>query len=476
MKYNPFKMLAVFVSTEMWERYGFYVVQSLLALLLAKHFRFDEENIYILVGSFTALTYVSPILGGWLADNYLGQKQSIYLGIILLSLSYLMLAMANELNNLLAALAAIAAGTGLLKPNISALLGKQYKEGCEHRDRDFIIFYLGINAGIILGTTIPSKLQAHFGWHVCFISATFGLILAFFKFYIGNKITKIKEQTTITSQPFLKIIKALAILSLTFILFFLILKTPTVANTFFIITALSAAGIVLKIAFSQSGQQRRNTLCLLLLFVISVFFWSFYFQMFTTLILFIAHIVEPMLLGFAFPPPYYVALQSIGILIFGTLMAKFLPQDKSDNVAYAVAKKFTISIVSLFLMYFLIWLTISHDMSSALLSIYPLLLAYLVMSFSELMLSPIGLSAVTKLSAENVVSTMMGIFFVSLGLGGFMSGQLARLAVITSDRTSIIEIKTQYLHAFGQFDLILLGVLATTILLSIAIKKLGEPQ
>ena len=190
MKYNPLKMLAVFVSTEMWERYGFYVVQSLLALFLALHFHFDEDKIYVLVGSFTALTYVSPILGGWLADNYLGQKRSIYMGIIFLCISYCLLAQATDLNSLLASLASISVGTGLLKPNISALLGKQYKEGSEHRDRGFIIFYLGINAGIILGTTLPSKIQANFGWKICFISASFGLILAFFKFYIGNKITQ----------------------------------------------------------------------------------------------------------------------------------------------------------------------------------------------------------------------------------------------------------------------------------------------
>ena len=96
-----------------------------------------------------------------------------------------------------------------------------------------------------------------------------------------------------------------------------------------------------------------------------------------------------------------------------------------------------------------------------------------MLSFSELMLSPIGLSAVTKLSAENVVSTLMGIFFVSLGLGGFISGQLARLAVIPADRTSIIEIKAQYLHAFGQFNQILVVIMVLTGAITLLIKKLG---
>ncbi len=473
-KHNPLAILAVFVSTEMWERYGFYVVQSLLALFLALHFKLEEDEIYMLVGSFTALTYVSPILGGWLADHYLGQKKAILIGIVFLSVSYFMLAMATHLQALLSALAAIAVGTGLLKPNISALLGKQYGKNDKQRDSGFIIFYLGITVGIMLGTTVPSKLQENYGWAVCFLSASVGLVLAFIKFYFGSKFTAIKEQAIFKSNQWLNLLKAAVILLLTYALFFMILKTPSIATTFFIMISLFSAGIVLKIAFNEQGKQRRNTLSLLLLFVISIFFWAFYFQMFTTLTLFISHVVNPSLFGIHFPAPYFVAVQSTGIMVFGLILAKILPNASNKNVAYSVAKKFTLSIACLFLSYLMIWLTIKNNLGAELISILPLLAAYLVISFAELMLSPIGLSAVTKLANEKVVSTLMGVFFVSLGLGGFLSGQLAKLSAITGKHASIIEMKGQYLQAFDCFLLILAAAFILSCLLTKIIKHLGQ--
>jgi POT family proton-dependent oligopeptide transporter len=185
--------LSVFFSTEMWERYGFYVVQSLLALFLSVHLHLSDDYTYTLVGSFTALTYISPIVGGWIADNCLGQKNAVLLSTLLLFCSYIILALAHNLAHLLFALAMIAVGTGLLKPNISALLGKQYVKGDPKRNSGFTIFYLGITLGIVLGTTLPSKLQAMYGWSACFFNASIGLVLAFLVFYFGVRVLKIKE-------------------------------------------------------------------------------------------------------------------------------------------------------------------------------------------------------------------------------------------------------------------------------------------
>ena len=150
------KALKVFVITEMWERYGFYVVQTLLALFLALKFKWPDIKVYYLVASFTALNYLSPLVGGWVADHLIGQKRAILYGAFVLFLSYISLSfMHNELT-LLISLAAIPVGTGLLKPNISSLLGHQYRAAPSQRESGFTIFYMGLAAGIILGTTLPS--------------------------------------------------------------------------------------------------------------------------------------------------------------------------------------------------------------------------------------------------------------------------------------------------------------------------------
>src|SRR5262245_54132396 len=140
--------LHTFFATEMWERYGFYVVQTLLALYLAFHFKWIDKRIYSLVGSFTALTYLSPLIGGWIADHLLGQKRAILTGAVFLFFSYLTLSWLTSDNGLAAALAGIAVGTGLLKPNISSLLGNEYPSGSAKRESGFTIFYMGITTGI----------------------------------------------------------------------------------------------------------------------------------------------------------------------------------------------------------------------------------------------------------------------------------------------------------------------------------------
>ena len=224
--------LRVFFATEMWERYGFYVVQSLLALYLALFFKWPDEQIYALVGSFTALTYLSPVIGGFIADHLLGQKRAILTGAVILFFSYLALTLSTNDNNLAAALAGVAVGTGLLKPNISSLLGNEYPPGSAKRERGFIIFYMGITTGIILGTTLPSVLSNHFGWSFSFISAAFGMVIAFSVFAYGAYHYKIADYHPYQFKV-LKLVQALLLMIGLWLISFFILNYPIFANSAF---------------------------------------------------------------------------------------------------------------------------------------------------------------------------------------------------------------------------------------------------
>jgi POT family proton-dependent oligopeptide transporter len=454
------KTLPLFFGTEMWERYGFYIVQSLLALYLAIQYGWNDAHIYILVGSFTALTYLSPVIGGWIADRLLGQKTSIILGAILLLFNYTILAIIHSKIILTLTLAGISVGTGLLKPNISSLLGNQYPENSPLRESGFTIFYMGITTGIILGTTLPSQLYHHFGWSIAFASAALGMILSVSIFIFGILRYSIRNYHPHT-VTFFKALTAFSIIILMWISAFYILNYPQIANLTFSLVVIFSLAYILYSASQEDVEQAKKTLIIGLLCIISTLFWAFYFQMFTSLTFFIHRLVEPSILGYRFPAPYYVSVQSIGMLIFGFFLTK--KKRQSPNNQQTIATKFLIAVFLMTLAYALITLVTNLTNPEELISPLWIILAYLMISIAELLLSPVGLYAITILASRKNVSTMMGIFFISLGLGAFLSGKLATIAAIGSGKQSLSILNTHYAIAFTK----LLGILMLTSLLCV---------
>ena len=455
MEKHP-KSLRVFFATEMWERYGFYVVQSLLALYLANHFKWPDKEIYALVGSFTALTYLSPVVGGWIADKLIGQKRAILLGALVLFLSYCLMALLESNLALTSALAGVAVGTGLLKPNISSLLGNEYPIDSPRRESGFTIFYMGITSGIILGTTLPSYLSKHLGWSTSFASAAIGMVIAFMVFRIGITAYKIKDYNNYSFQ-YKKTIKALLLMVVLWSLCFYILNSPQLANLIFGGVVLFSTLYILYAVSKEDVNQARQTLVIGLLCVISVMFWAFYFQMFMSLTLFISRLVVPTMGGIEFPPPYYITIESLGMLVIGYFLAKKHPQQTLMERGLSTGKKFILAMLFMTLDYAIISVVSTYSNFATLMSPLLIIPAFLMISLAELLLSPVGLAAITFLADKNKVSTMMGIFFVSLGIGGFLSGKLASLTAIPHGETSLVVLHSLYAAAFRQQ----LGILFT---------------
>lgn len=463
--------LRVFFATEMWERYGFYVVQSLLALFLALHYQWPDKQVYALVGSFTALTYLSPVIGGWIADQFLGQKRTILTGAVCLCLSYLVLALIHTPKILPLTLAGIAVGTGLLKPNISSLLGNQYPKESPKREAGFTIFYMGITTGIILGTTLPSQLNHYFGWSFSFASAALGMVISFFTFLLGVRLFNIADYEPYQYQ-FKNILKAAGLIGGLWSICTLILIYPTIADFAFIVIVFISVAYLIYSVVNEDPQQARKTMVIGLLCTVSVMFWAFYFQMFTSLTLFLARIVAPSFLGINFPPPYYVAIQSFGMLVFGLLLSRKRTKIGLTARSLQTNNKFLCAMVLMCLSYALITCLASTSSGDALLLPLYIIPAYLFISLAELLLSPVGLSAITTLAARHKVSTMMGVFFVSLGIGAFVSGKLANLTAIPAEHLSIADLKWHYAHSFSQLFIILLVATAVAFLINFIIKRL----
>lgn len=465
------KSLRTFVTTEMWERYGFYVVQTLLALYLVMHLGWPDIRVYKLVGSFTALTYISPVIGGWIADHLIGQKRAVLLGTGFLFVSYITISFVTSDIGLCTTLSGIAVGNGLLKPNISSLLGNEYHRNAPNRESGFTIFYIGITIGIVLGTTIPSIITEKFGWSSSFLSAAVGMIFSAITFLHGVYFYKIKDyyQRSIELD---KIIYALALIFILWLISYNILTYPSLADTLFLIVTILCVTYFINCVKNETKLQSKRTIVIGLLCLISILFWTFYFQMFLSLTLFIVRVVKANLLGIKFPPPYYVGIQSVGMIFLGMILSRnYKKLSKSQN-AERSGNKFLFSIICMTIAYGLIVLICYLSSSSEL--IHPLLLipVYLIISLAELLLSPVGLSSVTLLASNKKVSTMLGIFFVSLGLGGFLSGKLAALTAMPAGNSSIYEFKMHYLHSFGKLFIILFISMFVCFLINFQIKRL----
>lgn len=450
------KSLPVFCGTELWERYGFYAVQSLLALYLSQVFLWPDHHIYTLVGTFTALTYLSPVIGGWIADQLIGQKNSVFVGGFCLFFSYLLLTTYSDVQSLPISLACIAIGTGLIKPNISAMLGHEYEIDSPYRERGFTLFYMGITLGIILGTTIPSILSRTLNWPAAFFSGAIGMIIALILFFIGSRIFNISN--SIQQQlNWKKGLSAFILLAVSGLVFWLILSNPSLAAFVFSIIFIASIAYLIQAIRTDSQHQAKLTLIICCLCCISILFWAFYFQMFTSLTLFIERLVQPELFGVAFPPPYYVSVQSIGMLLFGLLLSRNRRKLSIQETANRTNTKFLLAMICMSFAYLFIT-TICYESIGTHYKIYPLFIipAYLMISIAELLLSPVGLAAITTLASKSRVSTMMGIFFVSLGLGGYLSGVIASFtAVKYHSHLTLAQLKTHYLISFNDLTFIM---------------------
>jgi proton-dependent oligopeptide transporter, POT family len=463
--------LRTFFATEMWERYGFYAVQTLLALYLAMHLGWRDSRVYELVGSFTALTYISPVIGGWIADHLIGQKKAVLAGIFILFISYLALSAVASDVNLCLSLSGIAVGTGLLKPNISSLLGNEYPGNSPNRESGFTIFYMGLTLGIILGTTLPSYFSDQFGWSSAFISAAIGMIIAAICFIHGIYLYKI-EDCSYYKFEWIKLFYAFLFTIFIWLSSFYILIFPKLADSVFITVVLLSLFYFILCIRNETKAQSKRTIVIGILCLISVLFWAFYFQMFLSLTLFIIRVVNPSIWGFQFPPPYYVGVQSIGMIILGIVIARNRRKLTKPKYAIRSGNKFLVSMGCMTLSYALITLICYFSYSESLISPLLLIPAYLVIAMAELLLSPVGLSAVSLLASQKKASTMLGIFFVSLGMGGFLAGKLAAVTALPIGKTSLLELKLHYAHSFGILLSILICSTIVCYILNFQIKKL----
>lgn len=448
VKHQP-RGFSIFFLTELWERYGFYIIQGLLVLYLTQYFHLSDQVSYGILGSFTALAFINPVVGGFIADKVLGAKKSILWGALLISAGYfLLMTSTTQPMNGFVALGIIAIGTGLLKPNVSSLLGTLYTAEDSRRHAGFTLFYVGVNIGNGLSFITGGYLQQYFGWRITFVAAAMVLLFAFVIFYFGARYFKLKDSNDL-QHGVKNYLYALLCIGLVIVANTIIIRNQEIAEIVFGLIALLSAGFVLKQAFKADKVTRNKLIAYLLLVIISVFFWAIFFQMFSSMNLFIDRVVDRNFFGFTLPTVIFLSIESAGVIILGPLLSMLWQYLENRHCSPSTPVKFAIGFLVLTLAFGVLFLSSLWPNSQGQVLALWIILIYTMIAFGELCLSPTGLAMVTELAPKHLSGVLMGIFFVSLGLGGKLAGLIANFAAIPENFTSLTDMGRIYHHAFG---------------------------
>lgn len=465
------KGLKVFYLSIFFERYGFYIIQGLLVLYLVNFFQTRDDLAYNILGSFIAICYIMPLLGGFIADKYWGLRKSIYIGAVLECLGLLLL-LVPGMFALILGLATIAIGMGLLKPSASSLIGFLYKKNDPRQDSGYTIFYMVFNIGIILATFLSGFLVRYIGWKATFLTGAVAMVITYLIFYFGSIKYNLRDLGPNIASTFKGNFISFALVITAILLGYAILKYEILARIGFIGVTLAVIGIFIYNIIKAEKEYKTKLIAFFIMIVISTVYWALYMQMFLSITLFIDNAVNKNFFGIAIPTPAFTAIESFGIIAFGYPVAKLWIWLSKTKFSPSLPMKFGIGMVLLSLSFGALALGTQFVGPNGLVFAAWIVLAYLIMAVSELALSPVGLSMVNVLVPPKINGMMMGIFLLTIGLGGKIAGLLAGIASVpeelTSDSTAILNI---YGNAFNIYFVIIAVCTVVALLLVPYIKK-----
>jgi len=410
----------------MWERFSYYGMRALLVLYLVNSQNYSESDALHIYAVYTGLVYLTPLIGGYLADRFLGSQKAIFIGGLTMMIGHFLMAFPNFLY---LAIGMLIIGNGYFKPNISSLLGRLYKPDDVRRDSGFSIFYVGINLGAFLAPLIVGYVGETINWHYGFAIAGFGMLAGLIQFYLGqNKIIKedISSQSKKLNPADWGIITLVSLINLPLIL--VILELNQIINDFFF-EILAILIILIFFYFITKKKQllavkkdikRITYIGILSIFVI--FFWMGFEQAGGSLTLFANNSVDRNFLGFVIPASFFQSINPLIIILIGPMIANFwLSVDRSKN-KINTSQKMGLGLLLLASGFFLIMIV--NNSSETSISLWWLVGVYFLHTMGELCLSPIGLSMVSKVSPKKIASLMMGFWFLSSAVANFTAGKL----------------------------------------------------
>ncbi len=387
------KGLAILFFTEMWERFSFYGMRAILVLYLTKEtmgnnpgLGWTNANALALYGWYTMLVYAMSIPGGIIADKFLGQKKTVFLGGMLIAAGQLTLVLDN-MTAFYSGLALIISGVGCLKPNISSMVGGLYKPGDSRRDSGFTIFYIGINIGAATAPLLVGYIGEVYGWHYGFGLAGVGMLLGQTVYLWGQK--HLKEVGNL-----------------------LPVKIGSETTT--------AKGLT-KI-------EKDRVIVLLISFIIVIVFWGAYEQAGGLMNIYTNEKIDRMIFGWEIPASLFQSVPAIFVIMFGAIVAGFWSKRQKKGKETSSLFKMAIGTMVMGTGFLMMTGAAMQAVDGTKAMLIWLILSYLLQVIGELSISPVALSFITKLAPVKYASIMMGIYFAATGLGNKLAGIVGELA------------------------------------------------
>lgn len=462
------KGLFVCFLTEMWERFAFYGMKALLFLYLTKHHLFSDSDGYLLLGTYAGLAYALPLLGGILADKYLGMRKAVVFGGILLVLGQLGMAYTGHaasglqgaatqdpvaIQIMYAALALIAVGVGFLKPNISTIVGRLYADDDPRRDSGFTIFYMGINIGAFLSSLIVAYIGENFGWGYGFALAGVMMAVGLVQFIMGSKYLLGHAEPAdlqLLNKPWLMNLSREWMIYwgglLMVILVWQVLQTRIdlsvlskmssgheVTLTEVVAVVLGVGLYIWFIRLLMSGISARDKgrmTVLMVLITVSALFWGLYEQTYGPWVAMAERAMDRTTFGVEWTAGQTTAFGALFVFILAPIFAWIWPRLDRIGLNPSYSAKFAWGLVFCGFAFGILGFAASHPESNGLVSLWWMILAYFVLVLGEMVLSPIGLAAVTSLSIPRAVGMMMGAWFLFSAFGEIIAGRMGTWAAI----------------------------------------------
>jgi POT family proton-dependent oligopeptide transporter len=445
--------LSTLFFTEMWERFSYYGMRALLVLFMTAPLAgvnpglgFDVAKSTAIYGLYTSLVYLVALPGGWIADKLWGQRKAVFVGGCIIAAGHFSMAV-PMIPTFYLGLFLIVIGTGLLKPNVSTMVGELYPEGGARRDAGFSVFYMGINAGALLGTFLCGLIGEGYNFHWGFSLAGIGMVLGLFQYKLGDKhlgpVGELKsndspQQLARRGRTFAAIVGAVGVIVAVLIV---LIATGVLAITIQQMATVLGYGILvvsglfflyLFVAGGLTPIEKKRLGVIVWLYLLAALFWSGFEQAGSSMNLFARDLTDRTVAGLEMPASWLQNVNPFLIVllapVFGWLWT-WLAQRKANP---SIPVKFSLGLLGLAAGFFVLSWGAANASETSRVSMSWLVVTYFLHTAGELCLSPVGLSSMTKLAPKGRVGQMMGVWFIAAALGnlfaGLFAGQLEALA------------------------------------------------
>jgi POT family proton-dependent oligopeptide transporter len=461
--------LFVLFYAEMWERFSYYGMRALLVLYLTKHWLFSDGKANLTYGAYNSLVYITPVLGGIVADRWLGQRKAVVFGGVILAMGHLLMAVEGKgglhdptINVFWLALSFIVVGSGFLKANISVIVGQLYAITDMRRDAAYTIFYMGVNVGAALGTILVGYLGETIGWAYGFALAGIGMIAGLIIFMAGKPALQGNgEPPAPLARPRELQLYAVGVASVAVI--WGLIQFQDLMGNLLLLAGIAMLGYTLFEAFKLPREPRERIFAILFLIALNPVFWGLFEQAGGSLNLYTDRYVDRQ----GVPASLFQSINPVYIVLLGPLFAGLWSWLGRRGLEPSAPAKFGLALVQVGLSFLVfVWGAKTAGLA-ALTPVFFVFLIYLLQTTGELCLSPVGLSAMTRLSPVHLGSFIMGAWFYMTAVGQFVAGKIGEATGGESGAMS----KELTLSIYSQIGWVTIGIAVVVLLASPLVKR-----